>query len=349
MTILTVTLYTRKDCAPCDQAKADLEAIQSQIPHKLVEIDVDSDAAVREKYGADVPFVEVGPYKLHTPFTKADLMMSLGAARDRSSHLTQIGDLEHQRRVERGKVVNGEDKLTMWLSNHWLAAVNLLILFYVGLPILAPVLMKAGAPIPADVIYKVYSPLCHQLAFRSFFLFGEQPYYPRVAAGVPNTISFGQATGIDENDLLAARAFIGNDQLGYKIAVCERDVAIYLAILAFGVLFAATGRRIKPLHWIIWLLIGLSPIALDGFSQLFSQLNLPVLSTIFPYRESTPFLRVLTGALFGFSTAWFGLPYMEQSMRETHTILVRKFVVVDAHNRRPEPANPESEIQNPKP
>ena len=330
---LTVTLYTRKDCAPCEQAKADLAAIQSQIPHQLVEIDVDMDAAMREKYAAEVPVVEVGPYKLKTAFTKADLLMSLGAAQDRNQHLDQVDDPRHKQRVERGKVVSETDKLSMWMSNHWLAAVNLLIFLYIGLPFLAPVLMKAGATAPANVIYAAYSPLCHQLGFRSFFLFGEQPYYPRAAAGVPDTISFGQATGLDENDLLGARAFIGNEQLGYKIAVCERDVAIYLAIIAFGLLYAATGRRLKPLHWILFLAIGIFPIGLDGFSQLFSQLNLPILSTIFPYRESTPFLRVLTGALFGFSTAWFGLPYMEQSMRETHALLIKKFVVIE--NRKP--------------
>lgn len=333
MTTLNVTLYTRKDCAPCEQAKVDLESIQTEIPHTLVEIDVDTDAALVEKYGAEVPVVEVGPYKLKTDFGRAELMMSLGAARDRSSHLDQLGDVNHQRRVERGKTVDDQDKLTMWLSNHWLAAVNLLILFYIGLPILAPVLMKAGATFPADIIYKAYSPLCHQLGFRSFFLFGEQPYYPRVAAGVPDVLTFGQATGLDEGNLLTARAFVGNEQLGYKIAVCQRDVAIYLSILAFGLLFAATGRRLRPMNWLVWLAIGIGPIALDGFSQLFSQLNLPVLSTLFPYRESTPFLRVLTGMMFGFSTAWFGLPYMEQSMRETHTILVKKFHVVDRQTR----------------
>jgi uncharacterized membrane protein len=94
-------------------------------------------------------------------------------------------------------------------------------------------------------------------------------------------------------------------------------------------LFAATGRRLKSLHWIAWLAIGIAPIGLDGFSQLFSQLNLTFLSTLFPYRESTPFLRVLTGALFGFSTAWFGLPYMEESMRETRELLIRKFLVIN--------------------
>jgi uncharacterized membrane protein/glutaredoxin len=326
---ITVTLYTRKDCALCEQAKADLEAIQSQIPHRLVEIDVDIDPVLREKYIAEVPVVEVGPYKLKTAFTKSDLLMSLGAARDRKNHLEQLSDPVYQRRVERGQVVSGADRFSMWMSRHWLAAVNLLIFVYVGLPFLAPVLMKVGATLPANVIYIAYSPLCHQLGFRSFFLFGEQPYYPRAAAGIAGAITFNQATGINEDDLLAARGYIGDEKVGYKVAVCQRDVAIYLSIIVFGLLYAATGRRLKPLHWVLWLAIGIFPIGLDGFSQLFSQLNLPFLNSILPYRESTPFLRALTGALFGFSTAWFGLPYVEESMRETREILIRKFLVID--------------------
>ena len=57
-------------------------------------------------------------------------------------------------------------------------------LFYVGLPLLAPSLMKLGAELPANIIYRMYKPLCHQFAFRSFFLFGEQPFYPLAEAGV---------------------------------------------------------------------------------------------------------------------------------------------------------------------
>jgi len=47
-----------------------------------------------------------------------------------------------------------------------------------------------------------------------------------------------------------------------------------------------------------------------------------------PYRESTPFLRLLTGFLFGFGTAWFGLPYVEESMRETLGLMDKKFSTI---------------------
>ncbi len=127
-----------------------------------------------------------------------------------------------------------------------------------------------------------------------------------------------------------ARKFTGDEVVGFKVALCERDVAIYLAILLFGILFGLSGRRIKSLHWALWLLIGLAPIGLDGFSQLFSQFNWQWLSSMLPYRESTVYLRVITGALFGFTTAWFAYPNIEESMNETVQYYVKKFAVNQA-------------------
>ena len=37
---------------------------------------------------------------------------------------------------------------------------------------------------------------------------------------------------------------------------------------------------------------------------------------LWPVRETSPFLRVLTGALFGLMNAWLAFPYLETSMRE---------------------------------
>ena len=170
--------------------------------------------------------------------------------------------------------------------------------------------MSAGYPKPANVIYRFYGLVCHQLAFRSWFIFGDQPVYPREAAGVDNLLPYGIATGMSEEDELSARQFVGNQTVGYKVALCERDVAIYGGILLFGLIFSLTGKKIKPLPWYLWLLVGIFPIAIDGFSQLLSQ---PPLN-MFPYRESTPFLRSITGFLFGFTTAWFGYPIVEESM-----------------------------------
>lgn len=212
------------------------------------------------------------------------------------------------------------DKQIYGLSRHWLAVFNIIWFIYVGLPFLAPTLMKAGLDGPADVIYTVYSPLCHQFAFRSWFLFGERPYYE--AAG------FKALTGIDPynlQDRFRAKLFVGNEQMGFKVAYCERDIAIYGAILLGGLAFGLLRRmgvRVRPVNFILYGLIGLGPIALDGFSQLFSQ---PPFNFI-PLRESTPFLRTLTGSLFGLMNIWLAYPYLEESFTEVKSDLEAKLI-----------------------
>ncbi|MDX9991785.1 MAG: DUF2085 domain-containing protein [Anaerolineales bacterium] len=330
----TVTLFTRKDCGLCDQARADLDSLQQEIPHQLVEIDIESDPSLLKSYLAEIPVVEAGPYRLTAPFGLPELRMTLGAARDRRGHLEQLSDPEYLRRTENARSLSGADRFSLWVSRHYLWLIFLLFFFYVGLPLLAPALMKANLRTPAKIIYTVYSPLCHQLGFRSLYLFGPQAFYPRAAAASEGMQTFEQATGVSEEDLWAARQYLGSEQVGYKTALCARDVAIYGAIVLFIIIYGLTGRRLKPLHWMLWLLLGIAPIGLDGFSQLFSQIGIPALNEIIPYRESTPFLRLFTGALFGFMTAWFGLPYVEESMQETRQLLVKKVRVITQTNSK---------------
>jgi uncharacterized membrane protein len=204
-------------------------------------------------------------------------------------------------------------------ARHWLAFVNLIVFMYVGLSFAAPALMKAGYEEPASVLYAFYGKLCHQLGFRSWFLYGEQPVYPRELAGT-SWESYGEATGQSEGDIVAAAQFVGNEELGYKVALCQRDVAIYATILLFGLLFGLVRKRVKPLPIWVWLVVGIIPIGLDGGSQLVFGMPLPLFSLL-PMRESTPFLRTLTGFLFGLTNAWLSFPYVEESMVETRIAL----------------------------
>jgi uncharacterized membrane protein len=336
--MVTVTLYTRKGCHLCEQARADLDSLQEKYPHRLVEIDIESDPALLKKYLLEIPVIEVGPYKVQSPFDRQKLMMTLGAAGDRRGQLDKLGRPDHHERVRRGQTISGSDRSMFWISRHYLALINFFMLFYFGLAAFAPVLMEAGATGPANVIYTIYKPLCHQFGFRSFFLFGKQLFYPLKEAGIPNMLTFDQVTGFKDLEnpaaysRLQARNYTGDATVGYKMALCERDIAIYSAIFLFGLIYAATKRRLKPLHWTLWILIGMLPIALDGFSQVFSQLNLTVLANVLPYRESTPLLRVLTGALFGLATAWFAFPYMEESFSETRQFFIKKFAAINQAN-----------------
>jgi uncharacterized membrane protein len=326
--MIYVILYSRKDCHLCEVARENLDALQAEIPHELVVIDVDSNEDLQRAYGFEVPVVEVGPYRLKAPFELPELRMTLKAAFDRAQHIDAVEKSPNLDAVRRRISWTKADAFSYWFANHYLAVFNFLVLIYFGLPFLAPTLMKAGLTGPAKLIYTPYSYMCHQLAFRSFFLYGEQAAYPRAAAGVSGLLNFTQASGLGESnsaqDLYAARSFEGNSAMGYKVALCERDIAIYGAILLFGLLYALSGRRLPALPWYLWILIGLVPIGMDGVSQLISQPPFSLLA----YRESTPFLRALTGALFGFTTAWFGYPLVEVTMAETRQIMANKLLRV---------------------
>ena len=331
--MIIVTLYVKKNHAASEQVEQDLKSLGSRYPHQLAIIDVEAAPELSAAFSEHVPVAQIGPYKLQAPITRQELRVALGAASDRSDHLTRVGDEKHARRVERGHTISGSDRFSWWFSRWYMVVIAFVLILYVGLPFLAPVLSRAGATGAANVIYKVYSPLCHQLPFRSWFLYGSQPYYPRELAGIQGIASYEEITGSQALNLTEERKFTGREEqgfgaeaIGYKVALCQRDVAIYGAMALFALIFIASGRRIKPLRWYFWLLFGLIPIGIDGFSQLPSLIaQLPDWMLI---RESTPVLRTITGALFGITTAWYLFPMIEESMRETRKMLAGKFAVV---------------------
>ena len=234
------------------------------------------------------------------------------------------------------------DRIFHTLARRWLLFINLGVALYVGLPMLAPVLMNAGLTGPAALLYRVYSPMCHQLASRSFFLFGEQIAYPREIAGsrltpieafMPDLPEFAEASADPaewSTFLWPARRFVGNEQMGYKMALCQRDISLYLSILAGGLVYGLLRRRgrIRPMPFWLFLLVGIGPIALDGFSQLFSQFfvgtQLDALARLFPLRESSPLLRSLTGALFGLSIVWLVYPRLDVQFSITADDIARR-------------------------
>lgn len=237
--------------------------------------------------------------------------------RRRAAAMPVLG--ERQRRI-----VILANRFVFWLSKHWLAVFNILALLYVGLPILAPVLMRLGAERPAIAIHLIYKPLCHQMPHRSWFLFGPQLAYTLdelVAYAGIEPLSTSSETGF----LLRTVIGYGDESLGYKVAFCQRDIAIYGAILLAGLLYALGRRRIRPLPW--WgYILGLAPMGLDGGYQLLSSL-IPFLLpdfSISPY-ESTPLMRVITGATFGLATIWLAYPYVQETMDEFHETLHRRF------------------------
>ena len=108
--MLTITLYSRKDDPSSAEARNNLESLKEQFPHRLVEVDVDSDPVLKKNYGEEIPVIEVGPYRLKSPFDRQKLMMTLGAANDRRSQLTRLGREDQHDRLQRGRTVSGSDR-----------------------------------------------------------------------------------------------------------------------------------------------------------------------------------------------------------------------------------------------
>jgi len=150
-----------------------------------------------------------------------------------------------------------------WLVRHWLAMLNLFWAVYAGLPWLAPVLMRTGAHGARRAIYSLYRTQCHQMAQRSFFLFGPQPMYslPELQAAWP-----------EAHGLVGQRAILGNPEMGWKVAWSDRMVAMFAGTLAFGLVFALVRRWLRPAPlWLVLLL--LLPIAVDGGTHLLSDIG----------------------------------------------------------------------------
>lgn len=324
---IQVYVYVQLDQPDQKELIASLDKFLDEYPHKINVINIEGDKFLQENYGEKVPVVDIGPYRLFTPIKEEEIRFAftetsrkIQVASERESSLVIDRFTKHPK-------IAGSDKFSFWFSKHYMLLFNLAVLFYVGFAFLAPVLSKIGAINAAKTLYTLYKPLCHQLAFRSFLLFGDQVVYPRESAHVDDLLTYGEISGLDENDIILAREFNGNEQFGYKVALCQRDIAIYLSILLFGLIFSMSGRKIKPIPWYIWLVLGIGPIGLDGFSQLLSQTGYAIFNWL-PYRESTPLLRVITGGLFGLFTAWYGYPFIEESVAESRLQLLNKFAIV---------------------
>ncbi len=182
------------------------------------------------------------------------------------------------------------DKLIFQLAKHWLFFANLTWGLYVGLPILAPILVLAGYTGLGYVIHSAYKVACHQMPWRSFFIGGPQMVY-----------TYEELITL-VGPALTERYF-GDATIGYKVALCQRDVATYGTILLVGLVFGLVRHRLKPLP--IWaFVLSLVPMGIDGLTQLFG------------LRESNWQLRIITGALFGLASVWLAYPYLEEGMRE---------------------------------
>lgn len=239
---------------------------------------------------------------------------------------------------------------TRALMRHWLLIFIALYGVFNLLPFLAPVLMKIGWPGGGNAIYTFYSALCHQMAQRSFFLFGQHNMYTLDQLPV-------MLTGNTGTDTLLLRNFRGNDVLGWKVAWSDRMVSMYAGIWLVGVVYWGASR-VRPQRPIsIWRfgLLAL-PMVIDGSTHMISD-TLDGLTTGFRYQNTwlasltghvmsdsfysgdalgsfNSWMRLLTGLLFAVGAVWLVFPLMDRYARATLVDIDTKIEQVNEAQRR---------------
>lgn len=216
------------------------------------------------------------------------------------------------------------EQLSSLLSKYWFLSFTVVFGLYVGLPFLAPVFMHIGWPVIGKGIYLIYSFLCHQLPERSFFLFG-----PKISYSLAEI----RSVGVNTSDISLLRQFIGNPEMGWKVAWSDRMVSMFTSMLLFGLAWRPLKRWIPMLPWWGFILF-LLPMAVDGTSHFISDLAglgqgfrdsntwLAVLTNqVFApsfyagdaVGSFNSWMRLLTGILFGLGIVWFAFPYIEEA------------------------------------
>lgn len=221
------------------------------------------------------------------------------------------------RRIPLSSLIN---QVFHMISRHWFEVFLIVYGLWVVLPWLAPVMMNLGWTKTGNTIYFIYSFFCHQLPERSFFLFGQKNMY-----------SLTEIQSMWQNTInpLVLREFVGNADIGWKVAWSDRMIWFYTSIWLFAILWWPLRRKVKPLKWWGFVLF-LLPLAVDGGTHMFSDLvgigqgfrdsnqwlillTNNVLPASFYAGDAlgsfNSWMRLVTGLLAGLGIVWLVFPY----------------------------------------
>ena len=212
--------------------------------------------------------------------------------------------------------------LFSWFRKNFMVLIIMLLFFYLFFAFSAPVFMKLEFSKLGKYIYVIYSNFCHQFAHRSWFLFGEQYFYPAYVDADSRLRTLHDVFGVFSENIQESREIIGNETAGYKVAICQRDVAIYGSMIVIALIFQFSHKKIIKLPFWLWFIFAIIPIGIDGFWQLISSSNIDILKV--SSHESTPLIRTITGVLFGFFTGWYLYPAIEETFEDETAGIIKR-------------------------
>lgn len=90
----TVTLYSRRTCGLCDEARAEIEALRSEIPFELEEVLIDGRDDLEHAYGIRVPVVLVDgaeAFEIHVDREELRALLARSSELENSRNRTSEG------------------------------------------------------------------------------------------------------------------------------------------------------------------------------------------------------------------------------------------------------------------
>ncbi len=165
--------------------------------------------------------------------------------------------------------------------------------------ILPPLIALNGEVQIANSFYEFHSNFCHQRLDRSLCFFSDGSFGDCIKEN---------AIAIQKNpNTKRSHGVIIGEVKGFELAACARDSAVYFAMLigalALPFFEKIESREVPP---VIYLIIAIIPLALDGAGQLIG------------LWESTNLMRIVTGSFAGFAVPIYLLPILNSFLSTTN-------------------------------
>lgn len=207
------------------------------------------------------------------------------------------------------------NRVLVRLSKHWLAVINTFFFLYVGLPLLAPILLANEFTTVANRIYWIYHFLCHQFPSRAYFIAGEQVALCHRCTAIYVTMFMG--------------GLLFNFVRRSLKPISFKWYLFFILPMAFdgGLAFASELAQFIPMLaiWIIGLIIiaiaagilySQKLLTWQGYFVLACGLLVLLYLQYFGSHTSNVYLRTLTGFTLAIGTIWFVYPTLEPDFGE---------------------------------
>lgn len=199
-----------------------------------------------------------------------------------------------------------------------------LVWLYVLLPFSAPFAYSFGSEDLGWKINQFYEQFCHQRVERSIFLFGQEK---TLTFYTVNELKEAQAIPLENPNPepfqwpeYFGHDYVGNHEIGWKVPLCIRDIALYGSLAIMGTIIIMRARKGKKL-WKVskeMLAILLLPMIIDGLSL--TVISVFKIESVPGWYISSNLKRVITGVMFGSGAALLLIPPLLPSKRLTKDV-----------------------------